>query len=155
MNVIIDIILAAVFAFTVIRFYTKGFVKALFSLCKFFLSIAAAFLLTPFVGNILNNKIIAFIVIFVLSMIACVFLSFTMDKIFNLPVLREINKLFGLALGVVCGFLYAMVSVTVITWILDLLSLNNPEISAEIMSEKTVIYSVLSKIDIISILFVH
>ncbi len=155
MHIIIDVVLVAIFVLTIVRFYRKGFVKSLFSLCKVFVSIIAALILTPWVGNIINNKILAFILIFILTMIACGALSFALDKLFKLPLLREINKLFGLALGAVCGFIYMMVSLPLITLILNLISLNTSEISAKIMEEKTIVYSLLSKIDIVSILFIH
>ena len=155
MNIIIDIVLVVIFTMTVISFYRKGFIKALFSLCKVFVSTIAAFVLTPLVINIISNKLLAFIIIFVLSMIACGLLSYVMDTLFKLPVLKEINKLFGLALGAVCGFLYMLVSFSIITLILDLVGVNNPELSVEVMTEKTLVYSFLSRIDIVSFLFLY
>jgi len=155
MNIIIDIVLVVIFTMTVISFYRKGFIKALFSLCKVFVSTIAAFVLTPLVVNIISNKPLAFIIIFVLSMIACGLLSCVMDTLFKLPVLKEINKLCGLALGAVCGFLYMLVSFSIITLILDLVGVNNPELSVEVMTEKTLVYSFLSRIDIVSFLFLY
>lgn len=155
MNIIIDIVLVAIFAITVIDFYRKGFIKALFSLCKVFISIILAFALTPVAENIIGNRILAFIIIFVLSIIACSFLSFIIDKLFKLPVLKEINKICGLLLGAVCGFLYMLVSYSIITLILNLISIKFPELSAVTMMEKTLIYSLLSRIDLISFLFLY
>ena len=155
MNIVVDVILIFIFAATVVQFYRKGFVKSLFSLCRLFASIIIAFAFTSIVADLVNNKLLAFILLFIAAMIACGILSSVIDKLFSLPILKEINKLFGLALGAVCGFLYALVASSAVTLVMNILSWRIPNLSAELLMEETVVYSFLSRIDIVHILFYH
>ena len=58
MHILIDAILILVFFITVIHYCKVGFVKALFSLCKVFLSIVIALSLASPIGTIISDKFI-------------------------------------------------------------------------------------------------
>ena len=230
MHIIIDVVLIAVFASTVINGYRVGFIKSLISVCKFFVSIAIAFALASHVGALISEKvvyepvlsivtdkveevagtvnestdlseivnklpdsvrlfisydtdaqdkvndaissgiitdesilelshsiasgisdvisrIIAFLVVFTISMIALTVLAFVLDKIFTLPVLKQANKLLGLIFGVFYGLFNMFAVCTVITLILHLTGVGSPELSAEAMKDRTVIYALVENVD--------
>ena len=95
------------------------------------------------------SNIIAFLVIFVIAFILLTVVVFVLDKIFNaLPVLKETNKILGVAFGVLAGIFNAFATCTVITLLLHLFGVDSPNLSAEVMAEKTVIYSLISNIDL-------
>ena len=220
MHIAIDIILVFILLFTTIRYFRMGFVKALFSICKFALSLLLAFSLASTVGAIISEKavyntvyesvhskvesvagdlnegldmsdvvdklpesmlelvadseddveelkneldgdkiteesiaslsesisvklstvisnVIAFIIIFVISMILLGIVAFILDKICELPGLRQVNKLLGLAVGTICGILGVLIACAVITALLNII----PGMSVEAMNEKTFMYS--------------
>lgn len=231
MHILIDVILIAVFLITIIHYYRIGFVKALFSICKFFLSVAIAFSLASPLGALISEKfiykpiestvteqirsvsetmnenssiselveklpeslkllifssdsvsneingelsgeivntesiekvsiaiterisvlvsnIIAFLMLFAVSMVALTILAFVLDKLCSLPVLKQTNKLLGLAFGMLCGAFHVFATCTIITLILHLVGVDSPELSAQAMKEKTVVYSFIENIDL-------
>ena len=226
MHFIIDAILIAVFVLTVIHYYRIGFIKALFSVCKFFVSITIALALASQVGAMISEKAIytpvynavnkevegiaenltenasisdvvdklpesvtvlitssgidqsllnstvsdetiegiskniaqkvsstisniaAFLIIFIVSLIALTLIAFILDKICALPVLKQANKILGLCFGLIGGAFNALAACTIITLILHMIGVNSPELSAEAMKEKTVVYSIVENIDV-------
>ena len=231
MHIIIDTVLILVFLITVIYYYKIGFVKALFSVCKFFISVAIAFSLASSVGEVISEKviyksiestvnektqsiakslnensfvsdlieslpssikmlifssnsatdelngelageiiseesiiavsgiiserisvivsnIIAFLILFALSMIALTVLSFLLDKLCTLPVLKQTNKFLGLVFGTLFGSFHVFAACTIITLILHLLGVDLHEMSVEAIKEKTVVYSFVESIDL-------
>ena len=237
MHIAIDIILACVLLFTTIRYFKMGFVKALFSICKFALSLLLAFSLASTVGAVISEKavyntvyesvhskveavagdlnegldmsdvvdklpesmieliadsdedvdalkselgeekinnesivslsknistristlisnVLAFILIFVISMIVLGIVAFILDKVCELPGLRQVNKLLGLALGALCGILGVIIACAVITALLSIMpSANSPGMTVEAMNEKTVIYSFVNNSGLSSWIF--
>jgi uncharacterized membrane protein required for colicin V production len=230
MHILIDAILIIVFALTVIHYYRIGFVKALISVCKLFVSLAVAFALATHVGSLISEKVIykpvlttvtntvegivenlsenadaseivdklpesfkifldssdvslddaggslagqvisdeivstisgniaekiskiisnviAFLILFAVSMIALTILAFVLDKLCMLPILKQTNKVLGIIFGVFSGAFNVFAACTVITLILHLIGVSSPELSAEAMKEKTIVYSLIENID--------
>lgn len=58
MHIAIDIVLLLLFVFTTIRYYKAGFVKALFSICKFLLSVVIAFSFASTLGSFISDNVI-------------------------------------------------------------------------------------------------
>ena len=58
MHFFIDAILILVFTLTVIHYYRIGFVKALFSICKFFIAVAVAFSFASSLGAIISEQFV-------------------------------------------------------------------------------------------------
>ena len=98
------------------------------------------------------SKIIAYILIFIVALIALSVLAFLLDKICKLPVLKTMNRFLGLLLGFVCAVINLIVISSLISVVLNIIGLSNHEVSVAIMSEKTIIYGFINKIDIISTL---
>ena len=233
MHILIDAILILVFFITVIHYYRVGFVKALFSVCKVFLSIVIALSLASPVGAIISDKfihtpvkaatdkmidgltdgngesiadlleklpdtvknlvlssdtltdeleneiakipldnnnigkisnaisdkisivissIIAFLIIFAISMILFTILAFVLNKICSLPVLKQTNKLLGCVLGILFGIINVFASSTIITLVLHLISVANPEVAVNKVSENAIVYSFIESIDLSQII---
>lgn len=227
MHFIIDAILIAVFVLTVIHYFRIGFIKALFSVCKFFVSIIIALALASQVGATISEKavytpiynavnkevegiaeglgqnadiselvsklpgsvtnliissegidqsllnstiseetikgisaniagkissvisnIIAFLILFIVSLLVLTIIAFILDKICKLPILKQTNKILGLCFGLIGGVFNVLFACTIITLVLHMIGVNSPELSAEAMKEKTVIYSIVENIDI-------
>ena len=100
------------------------------------------------------SSIIAFLAVFAISMIALTILAFVLDKIFTLPVLKQANKLLGLIFGVFYGAFNVFAVCTVITLILHLIGVNSPELSAEAMKDRTVVYSLVENVDMSHLILV-
>ncbi len=59
------------------------------------------------------SDVIAFIVIFIVSLIALWICQKILCKIFELPVLRQFNRLGGVIIGIICAFLYVSLFVSI------------------------------------------
>lgn len=94
------------------------------------------------------SSIIAFLIIFAISMILFTFLAFVLDKICTLPVLKQTNKLLGIALGVVFGICHVFITSTVITLVLHLIGVKYPELAANEVSNRAIVYSYIENIDL-------
>ena len=72
------------------------------------------------------------------------------DKLFNLPALKKWNRALGFVFGVVCSFILLIVVGSILTFVLNMVGANNPDlgISAEVMQERTVVYRLISKINL-------
>ena len=96
---------------------------------------------------------IAFVCIFVLSIILLAILIFFLDKLFQSPGLKQLNRTLGFFFGLICAFINLIVICSVLTLILNVIGMNNPELSPESIKETTVIYKFISNINIFSCLF--
>lgn len=104
------------------------------------------------VSSIISTAI-AFISVFVISMIALIIVVFFLDKLFKAPVLNKLNKALGFVFGIITAFIALTVISAALTLVLNIMSAGNPEISAEIIKEKTIIYKLISSINVISWFF--
>lgn len=59
MNIILDILAAVIFIFTVINGYRKGFLRTVLNLCGGIICLAVAMTLSPTVGNYINESYMA------------------------------------------------------------------------------------------------
>jgi len=75
---------------------------------------------SPIAGTI--SFVIAVIGIFFLSFVALKLLAILLDKVFKLPGLNTVNKLLGLAFGVVCGLIYVNIICLVLGKMLPFMS---------------------------------
>jgi uncharacterized membrane protein required for colicin V production len=104
------------------------------------------------VSSIISTAI-AFISVFVISMIALIIVVFFLDKLFKAPILNKLNKALGFAFGIITAFIALTVISAALTLVLNIMSAGNPEISAEIIKDKTIVYKLISSINVISWFF--
>ena len=103
------------------------------------------------ISSFISNTI-AYISIFAVCILALSILAFILDKICQLPILNKMNTILGAALGIVCAIIILITICSVMSLIVNMIGINNPNVSADILSEKTIVYRFISKIDIISAL---
>ena len=141
MNIAIDCFLCLLALFILIKYTVKGFVGSLFGALKLILSIAAACILTPLIfgSGGLVETVIAYLLVFFASYVVFAITAFVVEKIFELPVLKTLNKLLGFALGAVSAYIVLSITVSVISMLLAFSS-TFFGISAEELRESTQIY---------------
>lgn len=160
MSMILDVLVIAVFAVCVFLYTKRGFIKGVLGLCGFFVALIAAALLRPLVAPIIVDvfnlhgfacgasgtlhdllnvsfapdalaSVIAFFLLFVLFMVAVKLVTFLLDRLCRLPVLKQANRLLGCALGVVIGLLYAQLLSVLLFTFAELLVMSQDFITAE------------------------
>jgi len=84
--------------------------------------------------------LIAFVLIFVVSLILLIIITVMMDKAAKLPGLNLINKLGGMLFGFVCGMLIGYVFVLLASYILPYLAANTSMNSIETVVDGTIFF---------------
>lgn len=96
--------------------------------------------------------LIAIIILFFGSQIVLSVLSFLLDKIARLPILRSCNKL----LGVILGVILALARVCLFCFVVEILIENSAFLGSDFLAsldpEKTAVYKIFKDIDIFSFL---
>lgn len=93
---------------------------------------------------------VAYVSIFLLSVIILTISVFILDKICKLPVLKQLNKTLGFIFGIICAMINTMAVCAIITIILNIVGVKNPDLIPEIICKKTVIYDFINHINIFS-----
>lgn len=97
---------------------------------------------------VLVCKVIAFVAIFFAANILITLLAFILDKIFKLPILKQVNTLAGFCFGLALGIVNLFVISSVIS-----LMLNYGIISGgPAVAENTVVYKFIAEIDLASLI---
>ncbi len=110
-------------------------------------SYAAQYIIEP--AAKLCSDIIAFVILFVVALVALWICQKILNKIFELPVLRQFNRLGGIIIGVVCAFLYVSLFVSVMSVLITnsgLFGMNLPQNTVE----STVLFEFFSENNLFS-----
>lgn len=137
MSMLLDIIVLAVLVISIVIYTKRGFVKSLLNFIGFFVALIAAYVIAPLLSPSLEAPIhqalssydgsdgslsemlqmditsgiianvLSFAILFVVLSLAVMIATWIIDRIFRLPILKQANKLLGLALGVIIGVFYA------------------------------------------------
>ena len=110
-------------------FLQSGAEKTLTELCDF--------LAEPIARTVSN--VLGFILVFVILMVALKIVTFIVDKIFKLPVLRGANTLLGIVLGALMGFLMAWLIASVVGGSVAALHTAFPDAISETLVEDSVV----------------
>lgn len=97
--------------------------------------------------------LISFIILFFGTIIALKLVSFILDKIFALPVLKTANSLLGCLLGVVLAWIRTSAFVYIVNLLLPYLQAKNISLISKIDPAKTIVFKWFAEVDIISKLF--
>ncbi len=155
-GIIIDLLLVLVTVMQIIRYTKDGFVKSFLTLLQSIVSFILAVVFSRRLGEFISDNlytpeivsnIFAFIIIYVASFVVFAVLIFMIDKCFKLPVLNQINKVLGFVLGAILSVFNLILLCSIATYILDIF-----QISPESVCDFSIIYRLLSKLDIISYL---
>lgn len=82
---------------------------------------------------------LAFLGIFTLSVIALKLLTWLLDLVFQLPVLKSANTMLGLLVGIVCAFLWAWILSSLTVVLIHAMSSISPELFSDSLVDSTVI----------------
>ena len=93
-------------------------------------------------------KAVAFILIFIFSNILIGVLGHFICKVFELPVLKQIDKVGGICLGIVCGVLNLFAVSAIIGLLINVGIIGG----GEELAESTFLFKLISKIDVTSLL---
>ena len=94
--------------------------------------------------------IVAIIIIYIGTQIILSVVSFILDKVCRLPVLKSCNKLLGIVVGVVLALLRACLFCFVIKILMENADFLGSGFIAELAPEKTLLFKTFSEIDIFS-----
>ena len=158
MHILIDVALVLIFGWSVYSYVKNGLIKSLINAGKFLISFILACVLVNPIGNAivaarnledtgsqLACKAITFVGVFLISLILISILGVILQKVTKLPVLHQVDKIAGLALGIVVGFLKVFAISSIFKMILNFgIVKNGAEIAA-----KTVIFEWLANTNII------
>ena len=94
------------------------------------------------------SNILAFVTIFFAVIIVLKIATFILDLIFKLPVLNAANRVFGLLLGIVCGFLYVSVLIKIYAAVSPVIGSVFPEIYVRGISGSSMLVNLLKDFNI-------
>ena len=100
------------------------------------------------ISTFISNAI-AYILIFTLMIVILSIVAYVLDKVCKLPGLRQVNRAFGFLLGLLCAGINLLAVCAIITIVLSIGEIYNPDLSVEIMNNKTIIYGFINEMDII------
>lgn len=138
--------------------YTKnGFVKSILRILQSIISFVAAVIFSPILGELLSdvlsiNDIISNLLAFFIITIVCSslfgLLINVIDKFFKLPVLNTLNKTLGFVFGLAISLFSLILICSIVTYILTLF-----EVSVEKIYDSSIVYRLISHLDIFSYLY--
>lgn len=105
------------------------------------------YIATP-ITNMISTAL-AFLILFAVCVLGLHIASFCLDTIARLPVLRQINKTLGIALGVLTGFLMAWGVSAVFAELMPALAKLYPEVISETLIEDTILVKILAGLGLI------
>lgn len=90
------------------------------------------------------SSVLAFLTIFVVSLILLKLLTWIIDSILKLPILKTANRILGFVFGTICGLLYAALFCIILIQILPALSATWPQIFTMDIAEKSLFIRLFS-----------
>ena len=90
------------------------------------------------------SKVVAFVLIFIVSVIAVSLVGFIIGKIVKLPILNATNKFLGLVLGIILGVIFVFIFVSVLDLILPYIKVGGESLGTGDFKNETIIYGYLS-----------
>lgn len=114
----IDIIVVIIIGIAAFLGMKRGLMMSLLTLCSLVICVVIAGIFAYPVSNIVISMgvsdrfqaiAIAFIILFILSCIALLILKAIIKLIHNLPVIKQLDTIGGLLLGIACGFVIVSV----------------------------------------------
>lgn len=154
---VFDIIVIVILLSVAVRYTLKGVTGVVLDIASYIVSAIVAWAIGSTVGSWLFGSAIAkvvpegehflsansiagvlgFIVIFVISIVVCKFLSKKINKGFNIPLVGQVNHILGALLGLLLGYLLVQVLVLIVFVPLQLFS-HFKESASEIMASSHV-----------------
>ena len=119
-RIVIDILILSALVIPTVRGFRRGFVKSVLHFCRYLIAFALALVLARFFSETLS-PIVAFVSFFLIALLLLPVLSTVLRGVFGrIPVVKQADRLLGLALGFLIGLLIAWLLTFVICALLDL-----------------------------------
>lgn len=119
MNIVIDIFLVLVFACAIYDGWSKGLVKSVMNLVRWGVSLLAAVILGPLLALWIGFSILGcIVVVFGVTFLIMTLISLAAKKLAELPVLKTMDKILGLIVGIFTG----VVNVIFLSTVLNVIS---------------------------------
>lgn len=99
------------------------------------------------------GRVIAFVVIFILALIAINIIVWLLDFVVELPILRQINKIGGIVLGAINGILFVFILAGVINISIGYIMNDRTAEEIDKIEESTVIYKTVNSINPVRMIF--
>ena len=99
------------------------------------------------------GRVIAFVVIFILALIAINIIVWLLDFVVELPILRQINKIGGIVLGAINGILFVFILAGVINISIGYIMNDRTAEEIDKIEESTVIYKTVNSIKPVRMIF--
>jgi|GEM_PF-4962617 len=114
MHIIIDILLVALFLVPIISGWKRGFITTVLELVSFIVAFIVAFVGTFLAVSVVDaNPIVIFIVLFIAAYVALIIIKNALNLVAKLPVLKTMNNLLGLIIGLVQGVFFFLLAVAI------------------------------------------
>lgn len=160
MNLILDLIIAGIIAGTVFLGYKRGFVTTAVIAISGIVSLIAALIFTGPVSGMLEGlelgkaatSIIVFALIYIAAKLLLHLAAAVLTKMLDVPVLRSLNRLLGIAAGAVIAFVRVLMFCFFITAAIIAADHFGSDVFADINTADTVLFKFFSQIDIFSFL---
>lgn len=158
MSWLLDVIILVILAVSVFIGWKKGFIESAVSAVSGIASLIAALLLSRPAALALKGlelpdaakRIIAFAAIYLLTKLVLRLCSNLLTKLFDRPVLRTLNKGFGIALNVVFAVVEILIFCFVVNVSMDVAALLGSDIFKSLAPESTILFKFFSQIDVFS-----
>ena len=99
------------------------------------------------------SDFLGYTLVFLVSLLALTILAYLLTKIADLPVIRNVDHLLGLALGVVCAILYASAYTLLLFAVLSMVEGVRPDFAFHEAYEQTIIFQKIYSINLFRLLF--
>ena len=99
------------------------------------------------------GRVIAFVVIFILALIAINIIVWLLDFVVELPIFRQINKIGGIVLGAINGILFVFILAGVINISIGYIMNDRTAEEIDKIEESTVIYKTVNSINPVRMIF--
>jgi len=114
MHILIDVLLVALFAVPVISGWKRGFITTVLELVSFIIAFIVAFVGTMLGVAIVDaSPIVVFVILFIVAYIALIIIKNILNVVAKLPVLKTMNNLLGLIVGLVQGMFFFLLAVAI------------------------------------------
>ncbi len=95
------------------------------------------------------SKIIGYVLVFIIAFILLAVAAFFIEKIAELPVLRTVNRLLGLCLGIACACIYILLFVFAANIVIYFIVASKDASAALEIVNKTIIFRFISQLNIL------
>ena len=115
MEIAIDAIMVLVGIFLIIWYTARGFVKSVMGFARLGLAVVLSYVFTPLFSFWQISILVKYLLVFIVAFGLLILLTFLLDKLCQVKVLKELNRLFGFLFGIASAYIVMSIIAAVIT----------------------------------------